>query len=366
MTVRGLICVILEALLLVLGLGTGYRALLMAAFCLGLVLVLAALSLLTVFLTTRAEGGIEPGEVHRGDGVTYTVTVKGPVLLPVAGYLSLLPPGVENRDKQALTRHSFLLLPAFRLRRTVTISQTTPHMGHWKAGAERMRYEDLFGLFRIYLLGIARRRLRRHLTVLPHIHPLTAGDRSAAGANGLTSTLLRSTASGEVLGDARLYQPGDPLKRVHWKLTARTQEIHTRQFEPQENAQVLLLLDLVCRSTRRRETADVAGETALSLLTFFVERNMAVRLMPLRGSRETCHHRHRCGSGAGGAAVPSLYHRASAAGCLAAAGCGFLLCRYRAGDYRQPLRAADAGSGDAGGRRTPCCLCHPVCGGGAG
>lgn len=287
MTVRGLICVILEALLLVLGLGTGYRALLMAAFCLGLVLVLAVLSLLTVFLTTRSMGEVTPAEVYRGDGITYTLAIKGPVFLPVAGYLSLLPPGVERQDKQALTRHAFLLLPAFRSRRTVAIPQTAPYAGHWQAGAERMWYEDLFGLFRVYLRGIARRRLRRHLTVLPHIHSLDMGDRSAAGGNGLTSTLLRSATDGEVLGDARLYQPGDPLKRVHWKLTARTQEVYTRQFEPQENTQVLLLLDLVCRSSRRREVADLSVETALSLLTCFVERNMAVRLIPLRAPRDT-------------------------------------------------------------------------------
>lgn len=286
MTIRGIFCVVLEALLLVLGLGTGYRALLVAALCLGLVLAVAVLSMLVVLLGTRAGGEIDRTELQRGGEITYTVVIKGLILLPVAGYLSLLPPGVERREKGALTRHSFLLMPSFKWRRTVTIRQTCPHQGYWQAGPESMRYEDLFGLFRLHLLGLAKRRLRRTLAVLPHIHPLTVSANATVSANGFASTQLRSAPSGELLGDARLFQPGDPLKRIHWKLTARTREVHVRQFELQENSQILLMLDLQCRSPQRRATADLSVETLLSLLTYYTDRNMPVRLLPVRGDRD--------------------------------------------------------------------------------
>ena len=174
MTVRGIFCVILEALLLVLGLGTGYRAILMAAFCLGLVLVVALLSMVAVLLGTRADGEVDQIEVHRGDTVKYTLRVRGLVLLPVAGYLAIRAPGKERREKDTRNRHSFLLMPSFRWERQMTIDLPCPHQGHWQVGAESMRYEDLFGLFRLHLLGIAKRRLHKHLTVLPHIHTLVS------------------------------------------------------------------------------------------------------------------------------------------------------------------------------------------------
>ncbi|MBQ9859138.1 MAG: DUF58 domain-containing protein [Clostridia bacterium] len=287
MTVRGLFCVILEALLLVLGLGTGYRAILMAAFCLGLVLLVALLSMVAVLLSTRADGSVDREEVRRGDTVTYTLQVRGLVLLPVAGYLTIRAPGKEKWEREFLNRHSLLWLPSFRWQRQVTIELPCPHQGHWQVGAESMWYEDLFGLFRIHLLGIAKRRLRRHLTVLPHVHELTSTAYNTANTAGFASTQMRSAASGELLGDTRLYQPGDPLKRIHWKLTARTREVYTRQFESQENSQVLLLMDLQCRSKRRQSTADIAVETVLSLLTYYVENTMSVRLLPVRAPRET-------------------------------------------------------------------------------
>ena len=287
MTVRGLFCVILEALLLVLGLGTGYRAILMAAFCLGLVLAVAVLSMAAVLLGTRAEGFIDREEVRRGDTVTYTLQVRGPVLLPVAGYLTVRAPGKEMWEKEFLNHHSLLLMPSFRRQREVTVDLPCPHQGHWQVGADSMRYEDLFGLFRLQLLGVAKRRLRRHLTVQPHIHEIVSTAHNATNTAGFASTQMRSASSGELLGDSRLYQPGDPLKRIHWKLTARTREVYTRQFESQENSQVLLLMDLQCRSRRRQSTADIAVETVLSLLAYYAENNMSVRLLPVRAPRDT-------------------------------------------------------------------------------
>jgi uncharacterized protein (DUF58 family) len=42
----------------------------------------------------------------------------------------------------------------------------------------------------------------------------------------------------------RPYEPGDPLNRIHWKLTGHAGGLQTKLFEPTRTADVLLILDL--------------------------------------------------------------------------------------------------------------------------
>ena len=42
----------------------------------------------------------------------------------------------------------------------------------------------------------------------------------------------------------RPYEPGDPLNRIHWKLTGHSGGLQTKLFEPTRTAEVLLMLDL--------------------------------------------------------------------------------------------------------------------------
>jgi uncharacterized protein (DUF58 family) len=48
----------------------------------------------------------------------------------------------------------------------------------------------------------------------------------------------------ERFAGVRPYEPGDPLNRIHWKLTGHTGGLSTKLFEPTRSADVLLALDL--------------------------------------------------------------------------------------------------------------------------
>ena len=48
----------------------------------------------------------------------------------------------------------------------------------------------------------------------------------------------------ERFGGIRPYEPGDPLNRIHWKLTGHTGNLQTKIFEPTRSAEVLLVLDM--------------------------------------------------------------------------------------------------------------------------
>jgi uncharacterized protein (DUF58 family) len=48
----------------------------------------------------------------------------------------------------------------------------------------------------------------------------------------------------ERFAGVRAYEPGDPLNRIHWRLTGHAGKLQTKLFEPTRSADVLLALDL--------------------------------------------------------------------------------------------------------------------------
>jgi uncharacterized protein (DUF58 family) len=55
---------------------------------------------------------------------------------------------------------------------------------------------------------------------------------------------VRQIGTGSVVRELRDYQPGDPLRHIAWKATARTRRLIARDFEREVNLSVYLLLDI--------------------------------------------------------------------------------------------------------------------------
>src|SRR5204863_7769208 len=61
---------------------------------------------------------------------------------------------------------------------------------------------------------------------------------------GSPSPALRMFEQAERFAGVRPYQPGDPLNRIHWKLTGHAGELQVKLYEPSRAADVLLAMDL--------------------------------------------------------------------------------------------------------------------------
>ena len=88
------------------------------------------------------------------------------------------------------------------------------------------------------------RPLPARLVVAP-AHPAGVGldrrprpDRRAAGA------ARASFHDPALFGGVRPFQPGDPLRRIHWRATARVGRPVSRRWEPARSRQVVLVLDV--------------------------------------------------------------------------------------------------------------------------
>ena len=61
---------------------------------------------------------------------------------------------------------------------------------------------------------------------------------------GAPAPAARMFEQRERFGGIRPYEPGDPLNRIHWKLSMHTGDLQTKLFEPTRSAEVLLVLDV--------------------------------------------------------------------------------------------------------------------------
>lgn len=112
-------------------------------------------------------------------------------------------------------------------------------------------------------LGLGRRRLRFDLPWDVVVYPPLVSMRLRASV----AEALRRRDAGlkpvRQLGEGRLFEslrewvPGDDLRHIDWKATARRAKVITRQYEAERRQQVLLVLD-----TGRLMTADVASGVA--------------------------------------------------------------------------------------------------------
>lgn len=88
----------------------------------------------------------------------------------------------------------------------------------------------------------------------------------------LTGThVSRVTGEGIEPTGVREFRPGDPLKHVNWRVTARRGALHVTEQRPERNAEVVLFLDtFVDRGPEGATTLDVAVRAAVGIADHYL------------------------------------------------------------------------------------------------
>ena len=112
--------------------------------------------------------------------------------------------------------------------------------GFHALGPSTIRSADLLGIFP----GIKENNDTQHITVFPRVCRMEEiglpADRPLGlvrGRNKLFEDPLRITG-------LREYRPGDPLRRIDWKATARSGDLQSRLYEPSATQQLYLLVNI--------------------------------------------------------------------------------------------------------------------------
>jgi uncharacterized protein (DUF58 family) len=265
--------------------GTGVLFLAVAVFLLatnlmsGLLYVLDALlvSLLVVGAATslRPLRGLRATRDAPARGVEGEPLRLGVALLPAHGGRFLI---VE--DGWAGSRARTLVPAAPRETATAASVQVTPaRRGRWAFAPLEILSRGPLGLV------AARRRfaLPGQITVWPRARPVPPQALEHLAPVLDASAAARRTRQREDLYGMRDYQPGDEIRRIHWRSSARRGALVVREFERPVDAAVTLVVDLDRRQAPARLDAGVRA--AASILRVARERRVDVAVMGWDGGR---------------------------------------------------------------------------------
>lgn len=134
------------------------------------------------------------------------------------------------------------------------------HRGRWSVGPLQVRRQDLFGVARwTGPLGEAMR-----VAVRPRVVRLDMDTRSASTDVDRAAIGTRMPAPDDA--SLRDYRPGDDLRRVHWRTSARRAELVVRQDERAARRPVSVLLDLPEDDATAEWSISAAASVALALM----------------------------------------------------------------------------------------------------
>jgi len=111
--------------------------------------------------------------------------------------------------------------------------------GYYQLGPVLLETGDVFGLHRRFRVATE----PHFALVLPKVLPLQGYSLASRRPMGEIRVVHRLFEDPTRIAGVRLWQPGDPLRRIHWRATARTGEIHSRLYENSRVAGATFLLD---------------------------------------------------------------------------------------------------------------------------
>ena len=147
------------------------------------------------------------------------------------------PLGASDRPGQGTLQNSWSLLWYERVVRHLVIDAR--RRGTFTFGPVRLTVSDLFERG----TNGEERALPDELLIRPRTVPVRAPLVAAAPLGNARARTSLFTDPARFAG-VRPYQPGDPMRRIHWRATARVGTPVSRRYEPVHERQVLLAVDL--------------------------------------------------------------------------------------------------------------------------
>jgi uncharacterized protein (DUF58 family) len=136
---------------------------------------------------------------------------------------------------------------------------TLARRGTYRLGALRVRTGDPFGFFTSEMVV----GQPTWVVVFPRVHPLPHWRLPPSPVDGTTPSKRRLEASTPLVSTVRPYVHGDAINRIHWLTSVRHGELHVKEFDLEQTADLWMVLDLE-RSTHAGVGIDASVETAVS------------------------------------------------------------------------------------------------------
>ena len=251
-------------------------------------IIFPVISVLIAFITSRLlKAKMEYRVLYAEKQENFSVTVK----LTNRSILPIAPAGIIGhfplKSKSMFEYQNILMsIPPFS---TVNINFNTPIRlrGVYDCGIEKIEIYDFLKLFRF----TKKFEKFEKIVILPRKHVINPIRDSSSSENEAESTNSFSFDKNS-LTNIREYIPGDSIKHIHWKMSAKQDKLMVKQFEKSIGGTSVIIADLNEYSPfdeENAENSDCIIETIIALNMMLInERQSCVNLWysPVSGQCE--------------------------------------------------------------------------------
>jgi len=179
---------------------------------------------------------LRPVVVEHGHTSGYTCYVDNEGLLPTS---IIIVRFLYDSDmfKDQLKPQTFSLR-GYR-NREFEYTLTFKYRGIYSVGIDRVEIADILSIFKVKIGNIKPEKV----TVLPKVTELTNFDLTPRMESAIKAAYSTDDKDATSLTDVRKFENGDAIKHIHWKLSARHNELLVRNFERSSQSPTLMFLD---------------------------------------------------------------------------------------------------------------------------
>lgn len=242
------------------------------------VLILPVLSFLyiaIIFLRFKYHQDLDKKFVTKGEIVHYvlTVTNEDPILYP---YVKVNFHGSATLFADQFETLSFSLLPFQKKNYSFDIQ--CKYRGSYEIGVKSIEIEDFFGITRLVYKVFD----PKEITVAPRIIPIDTLRLKTDHISESHMVLNTSQEDMATMLDTRPYIYGDNIKKIHWKLSAKLNELIVKRYQNTCETSVTLMLDLSRGRFSAEQNAvidDKVVECAISIIYYCLNKWIPVNLV---------------------------------------------------------------------------------------
>lgn len=266
--------VTIAAALLVAALSTGSAMFMTASLLVWILIATGFVSVWRAASTLTVTALLTETTVQRGEDVALKVSVAYKGIIPIAPLTVEITAG-PDRPAQTVTLTG--------KNQTLTLDFHAAHVGVTSPGVKSVTVSDLLGLFMVEKMPRAQ---GGELIVLPL--PFDVGELTYAAGDSGSESMARASEDVTSPADVRTYQQGDAMKKIHWKLSMRKQELMVRRFEAPVMPDALVLLDCsappkTADEASQADLRDALLETAASVMHQNIQTDHPAKL-PIHGA----------------------------------------------------------------------------------
>jgi uncharacterized protein (DUF58 family) len=162
--------------------------------------------------------------------------------------------------------------------------------GQYSLGIVKVEARDLFGFF-TFSMNLTNKYYHKQLslTVRPRILFLSNLPLSQLHLEGVLNKEFSSAEEPASIADLRMYRFADPLKKIHWKVSAKLQELYVKNYETNAQPQIFILMETCPFSgdtMTRFRIEDQIVECTTAIAHYVLSKSLPLNLVIYQSKRQ--------------------------------------------------------------------------------